>query len=217
MIRLQICVQHDPRRAGLLPPLLAELGPRAKVIVDPGADEPTRSPWRCYAACLRSLQPNATHLAVIQDDAQVCRDFVAALPILIAAHPATPICLFVPGVGNNARKILDACYRESRWAELDPNEFTPVVGMIWPRDHVASILEWTEQKKLPPSRRADDSVIGEWARTTRTRVLACVPSLIEHPDQVVSLVGTAHWGGASPTRVACCWLGEELSPLSLAW
>lgn len=217
MIRLQICVQHDPRRADLLPPLLAELGSRAKVIVDPGADEPTRSPWRCYAACLRALQPNVTHLLVIQDDAEVCRDFLPSVREIIAAKSDSPVSLFVSGFGLNGRRILEACYRESRWAQLEPNEFVPVVATVWPRDHVQRILEFVERKRYPASRRADDGILGDYCREERVPVWAPVPGLVEHRDDIPSLVGTAHFAGKNPQRVAACWVGTEMSPLDFDW
>lgn len=217
MTRVQTVVQHDPRRAELLPGLFAALPADARVITDPGADEKQRSPWRCYRACLEALELDASHLLIVQDDAQVCRDFAAAVDLIASVRPADPVCLFVPGVGRNHRRILDACYRDARWTELDPADWVPVVAVVWPRRHVMELLAFVDRKRYPPSRTADDGIAGDWARETKTRVVATVPSLVEHPDRVPSLVKTAHFSGMNPQRCAACWLGEELSPLTLQW
>lgn len=191
------------------------------MVTDPGATESQRSPWRCYRACLETfLLPRyktASHLLLIQDDAEVCRDFAVAVTRVTAARPAHPLCLFVPGVGANHRRILDACYQENRWAELDPNAWVPVVATVWPRDHVRRILEFAAAKNYAPSRSADDAIIGDYCREEGVTVLAPVPSLVEHPDRVDSLVGTANFGGLSPTRIAACWIGHELSALDFEW
>ena len=217
MLRCQTVVQHDPRRSDLLPILLAALPADARVVVDPGATDARRSPWRCYRACLETLEPDASHLLVVQDDAIVCRDFHAVLDLVVAAQPDDPVALFVPGVGANARRVLAACQAEQRWCELDPLTWVPAVAIVWPRHHIASLLDFYDGRNYPVTRTADDGIIGDWAKDTGTRVVACVPSLVDHPDTVRSLVGTAHFGGLNPARVACCWIGEEMSPLELAW
>lgn len=211
-------MQHaGAARAETLAALLPSLPPDTQVIIDPGADEPERSPMRCYRACLDALEPDATHLCVVQDDVTTCRDFPAALEAVVAAQPHDPLALFIPGVGRNQRRMLDACYAGGRWFELDPADWVPTVALVWPRAQVAAFLAYLDRKRLTAARRSDDSVVGEWAREEQVRVLATCPSLVEHPDLVPSLVGTAHWGGANPQRVAACWTGPELSPLDFSW
>lgn len=215
-MRVQIVIQHDPRRSDLLPGLLAAI-PSARVISDPDPDSPTRSPWRCYRACLEALERDATHLLIVQDDAEPCRDFEETVTAIVTAHPSDPVCLFVPGLGNNQRLILAACYRDERYARLDPNDpvCLPVVATVWPRPLIAPLLEYAA--RMPPSRRADDGITGEWSRQNLVPVIATVPSLVEHRDLVPSLVGTSHYGGINPARVAACWIGQEMTPLQLDW
>jgi hypothetical protein len=206
---IQTVVQHDPRRAHLLPSLLPRLPKGATVVHDPGASDPQRSPWRCYRACLQTFSPAATHLLIVQDDVLVCRDFPDALAAVIAARPDVPVALFVPGVMPNSRRVLDACWAGDRWAELDVLTWAPVVAVVWPRGHVGRLLEFAAAKDYPPSRFGDDSIVGDYAREQAVTIWATVPSLVEHPDTEASLVGTVAMGGANPQRVAACWLGEE--------
>ena len=211
---IQYAIQHHPSRAHLLPALLAAL-PDAQVIQDPGAHESRRSPWRAYQACLHALEADADSLCILQDDSEPCLDFGETLGLVVARHPTVPVALFVPGVGMHRRKILDACARDSRYAELPyRNTFVPAVAVVWPRACVESILAWAATH--PSDRTADDGVLGAWAEASGTRVLATVPSLVEHPDRERSLVGKTALQGRNPARCAACYIGD-MSPLELDW
>ena len=216
-LSISTVVQHDPRRADLLPGLLAELPPDTLVVADPGANDTLRSPWRCYRACLEALPDDASHLAVIQDDAQVCLDFPEVLKRVVEARPDDALCLFVPGVGSNHLRMMQACRRDDRWVELDQRQWLPVVCCIWPRETVGKILAFVDRKQYPPSRWGDDSVIGDFCREENVRVMATMPSLVNHPDLEPSLVGTAAMAGKNPARVASCWAGRTWVPLARNW
>ena len=210
-------VQHDPRRADLLPGLLAELPADTIVVADPGANDTLRSPWRCYRACLEALPDDASHLVVIQDDAQVCLDFPEVLERVVAARPDDPIALFTPGVGSHALKVMEACRRGQHWCDLERRMWVPVVAICWPRDQVGRVLAFADRKQYPASRWGDDSIIGDYAREEGVTVKACVPSIVEHSDVAASLVGTAAMGGKNPARIAACWAGRVWSPLAVSW
>ena len=213
-MRIQTVVQYHESRAHLLPSLLASLPPGATVVTDPGGELP--SPWRCYLRCLEALEPDADSLLIAQDDCLPCRDFTETLSRVARRYPSDPVALFVPGIGTLSRRVLDACAANKRYVELpSQNTFVPLVAVLWPRDTVEALLEY--QAERPFLKPADDGNIGKWAEATKTRFLATVPSLVEHPDRERSLVGRLAMGGRNPGRVAACWVGEEMSPLELEW
>ncbi len=212
-MRIQTVVQHAGEARGhLLPRLLAALPEGATVVTDPDTDDLRRSPWRTYLACLRTLEPDATHLLVIQDDAEPCLNFGRAVDLIVRSRPNVPLVLFCPGLGQQRRAILDACRAGERYARLPTaNTFVPAVAVVWPRDSVASILAYAERA---PEMTADDGHLGRWAAETGAEILATVPSLVEHPDVERSLVGRHAMSGRNPGRIAACWVGD-LDPLTL--
>lgn len=213
---IQVVVQYHPARAHLLASLLTALPAETLVVTDPGAGVERANSWRAYRTCLEAIAPAATHLCVIQDDAQVCRDFGAALPLLVARRPDELLCLFTPGVGGFRKRILSACAAERRWTELDPHvAFVPLVAAIWPRPLVERVLAFAD--RFGPRDVSDDGNVWTWAKAETVRPVACVPSLVEHPDREPSLMGKPALAGRHPGRVACCWIGETLSPLALDW
>lgn len=213
-LRLQTVVQHHPARAHLLPRLLASLPEGAQIVTDPDPGNPQRNPWRTYLACLHAVEPDATHLLIVQDDLEACRDLAAALDRIVPRHPSEVLVLFVAGVGLHRRKLLAGCANDQRYVELTmQNTFLPACANIYPRDAVASILDFEAQN--PSTRTADDGNLGVWAEATGTRIIATMPSLFEHPDHERSLVGKLALSGRNPARIAQCWWGPEGSPLEL--
>lgn len=76
--------------------------------------------------------------------------------------------------------------------EIRPMPWLPVVAMIWPASLAADCLAWADSRPEGVKRRArsDDSVVGQWAMRRRLRPIALIPSVVEHPDDVLSLMQT---------------------------
>lgn len=209
-----------PQRRELRKRLLADLPP-AVVIEDDGPPPP--NPWRGYQLCLRAfLQTPASHAVLIQDDAAVCHNFDAAVVKIAKTHPDTPVCLFVSGTKTRTLKhYLKAMTQQKRYSTVWFQDFAPVVAMLWPRQKAQEFLEWSRDAKLPgmPNPRSDDAVVGSWMKFTRQTVLATVPSLVEHPDDVPSVKrkeGTIDTWGRDKGRQACWYIGDE-DPLQHDW
>lgn len=219
---LSIAVQHHPARAELLPPLLAQL-PDAEVITDPDPHATVWSAWRTYKIALDRTPADATHRLIVQDDAQLCRNFLPAIHRLIEARPASIICLFVAGrpVGSS-RRLRRAAQEGLRWIQMNPQDWVPVVATIYPAVHVAELADWPDRKHRtrPPlretHRKSDDFIVGLYARENRVPVWATVPSLVQHPDVVPSLVGRRPRAGADRGRVATLYIGDA-DPLEIDW
>lgn len=215
--RLRVVIQHDPRRADLLPRLLPDI-PGAQVVADPDPTNPKRSPWRCYLACLSQLKPDDLHLLIIQDDAIVCPDFLPTVGKITAAHPERITCLFIPGtVHGGSRAMLDACHQGGHWAQIPRQCFVPCVAIVWPRAEAEALLTYCESRPFATARTADDANVAEFARVAQRTVWMTVPSLVDHPDDAASLAGQVAMNGRNPARTACCWTGREWSPSQIDW
>lgn len=189
----------------------------AQIVLDPAPADPVKNAWRTYRACLESLPQEATHLLIVQDDATVCGNFAAALPHIIAAQRERIICLFVGGApARSARRLCLAGDAGRTFAELDPADWLPCVATIYPAVVAADILAFVDSRAWQRTHRGDDHRLGEYVRARRLRALATVPSLVQHPDNVPSIIGTVALAGANPARVACCYIGNH-DPLLISW
>lgn len=212
-----VLVQHHPRRAELIAPLLAAV-PVASVVADPDPDA-YRSPWRTYRECL-SRPMTATHRVVLQDDVTVCRNFLPALDLVIAARPDNPIVLFVGGHPlPMVERMQNACAADRTFADWPTDSWVAAVAVIWPVRTVAPVVEWVDAQRWPVEFSADDEILGRATRALGIPVVATVPSLVQHPDMVESVTGRRRAAyGENLDRVAWCFADDAgCDPLELDW
>lgn len=213
-IRLSVAVQHHPSRTHLLPALLAALEPLdIDVITDPDPDG-RPSPWRCYRECLERLPGWATHHLIVQDDAVPCAGFAQAAVAAITARPDRPIAFFV---GGTPRDLAIACLKAGkvgeRWCDLSPfSAAFPCVAASWPTGLIPQILAWADANRLKPEKDiSDDGILARFLQAKRIYPWATVPSLVEHPNVEVSIIGRNARGARDPGRVACMAPPENAS------
>lgn len=198
-------IQHHPSRAHLIPELAARLdGLQPEVVTDPGGRP--RSPWRTHRLCLETLPDGVSHLLVVQDDAWPCDNFAALTRAAVEERPDRIICLFVPGVGNLVRFVAGARKKNARWLEFPQLTFVPCVAIVYPTEHAAAIPAWADLKRIPVG-RADDGVISQYARANRVPVCATMPSLVEHRDEVESIMGMPY--GRGHTHRLAAWYEQN--------
>lgn len=184
----------------------------------------TNDPWRGYRLCLSEL-PDSGHVAVIQDDTIVCRNFPEALEEIAAANEDTIVSLFLSKGGKTKRTYHAATLRHgrSRYADCHPQDLVHVVGVLWPVERARAFLRWVDAnpkrfKNHKPS-ISDDENLSRWRQLTCEQIRVTIPSIVEHPDDVPSIAsGDPHRArnGKDSSRVAAYWIGDE-DPLALDW
>lgn len=185
-------------------------------IVETDFDPP--NPWYGYLECLRDPPADATHLLIVQDDTVACTNLAPALQQLAELEEGRfPICLYLGGVPMRTRgEALRAGVRGERFVDVHQGDFLPIVAVLWPVEKAAEFRAWG----VSPDRlrqkngkvfieRSDDAMGGRWMRQTRQRVLATIPSFIEHPDDVISTIARTNSG-----RTALFWKGEGWDALN---
>lgn len=217
--RIAVAVQTHPTREEMARALAARI-PGAEIVLDPAPTE-YRSPWRTYRHALeRQLASNnrATHLLVIQDDTEICRNFWGGLHKVVAARPFDLISLFVGGAPYNSRDaVWAACDRDETFALLPTAQWVPAIAVVWPTPVIGPALDWAAAQRWPPRFTADDEIIGRIKTALGLQAWATVPNLVEHPDVVPSLVGKMRaMAGKNLDRVSCCF-PEGLDPLTIDW
>lgn len=214
-------VQSVPSRRELRERVLANIPP-AVVIEDDGPAPP--SPWRGYRLCLQAVPAAATHAVILQDDTIVCRNFPLAVERIIEARPDDVICLFVSGYRTKTlRQYMQSVRSRLRYSQIWFQDFLPVVAVLWPKPKLDEFLAWEDGRKivgLAQPYRSDDAVVGAWMKFTHQRILATVPSLVEHPDDTLSVKWNAESkvpSGTGNKRRRAFFYIEDGDPLALDW
>lgn len=227
MTALSIAIQHAPARAELAAALVADLGDAIPVELatdpdppPPGTppESPLWNPWRTYRHAVETTPAWATHRLILQDDVLVCAGFSLAAARAVSARPDRPITFYV---GGNARlaaaRVLHAASRGLPWTDVPNYSWCPAVALAWPVRLLEPLLAYVDRQRWNGSFRADDEIIGRFLRSVGEVPLATVPSLVDHPDDVPSLIGTRARGGRDKGRIAACWIGDECDAALIDW
>lgn len=206
MIFPLVRVQAHPSRSHLHPALVASVDPlNVEVIVDPDPNHPRTSPLRTYRECVQP-DPDFTHLVILQDDATVCADFATAVVEAIRHHPDSLIVLFLAAApAGSARWARRARAAGEPFSEMARGDWIPTVGLVWPMKDATEFSRYL--KRVQPHMWADDPIVGGWVNATKRRVVATVPSLVQHPDVEPSLIGRKAGRGKNANRVALHFTG----------
>jgi hypothetical protein len=209
-VQVAVRVQHHPSRAEVLPRLLDRLADLPVEVIEHESEPP--NPLHGYLRCLSELPEGCSHLLVIQDDAIVCQRFSETLPLLLRD---VPVCLFLGHANKRTRRrAWEAMKVGGHWVELAHSDLIlPTVAVLWPVVKITQFLDWwAEQRPRRVPDKADDGVLGRWMAKRSQKVLATLPSLVEHPDDVYSFVKLVVPG----FRHAIHYIGDS-DPLAIDW
>lgn len=210
-------VQSHPSRREVRERLLPGLAGMPVEIIETDFDPP--NPWYGYIECL-TAPPPYSHLLIIQDDTVVCTNLAPALEQIVQAEPDVPICLFLPLLPMHTRKAaMKAGVEGECFVEVHRGDFLPVVAVLWPVVKSQEFLAWAtapdrlrHKNGLPFVERSDDAMGGRWMKNTQQRILATIPCLVEHPDDVISTIARSNSG-----RTALFWRGAEWDATKVSW
>lgn len=184
------------------------------------------NPWEGYQLALeRGLDDptQPTHVLVLQEDVEVCRDFGAIMRRIADRNPDIPVSLFVSWLPDAARlAVFDASIAGECYARFPfGQKWAPVIAVLWPVRAAERFLTWARsgEHKLPgyPNLVAsDDAVLGEWIRRKQEPLLLTVPSIVDHPDRAPSVIGKKAQWGKDKARIAALFIGNG-DPFRYAW
>ncbi len=144
---------------------------------------------------------------IVQDDAVPAANFAGGVAEIAAAYPDAPVCLFLAHVPRDASSKAHRAMKDGqRYVPISWRSFLPIVAVLWPVAKAREFRDWAdENEQLPGTRgpaRSDDALGGRWKMHTRQTVVACVPSIVQHPDEEPSIIGRVAMRGRDKTRVA---------------
>lgn len=209
--RVSVAIQHHPKRAGLIPDLLAALDAPAVVCTDPDPGKDRTNSWTTYRLCLAHA-PDDGHLLVLQDDVEPCRNLVAAAEQIARYFPQGVVCLWhgkQPTRGAIQYRI--AAGEGCRYVVIRAQPWVPLVATLWPARLARQLATWSDANPIRLRQvRADDGVVALYlSAVNRVSVYATLPSLVEHPDR--DSIRKQVRG-----RVALDFIGDD-DPLDLDW
>lgn len=189
-MRISVAIQHHPSRAGLLPALREALELDAEIVDDPDPDTPSPATWPGYRLALERTPSEATHRLIVQDDVRPCADFAAVVAAAAAVHPSRVLVLCVCGQPReSASRVVRAAARGDSFVEIRSARWLPAMAVLWPAGIAEAVLGYVgKQTTWRPSFNADDEILGRSISGLGLVPVATVPSIVDHPDDVASVI-----------------------------
>ena len=169
---------------------------------------------RTWAAILDALDPQSDYTIILQDDVEVCLDFLRTCETLTRVVPDQAIGLYYPrkpprhrgrGEPMNEHWLCGGPF--AFWGQ---STFMPTRILLeyraWDR---ANLVQWYDPEILHP---ADDRRLEAFFFHTNRSVWLTIPSLIDHRAPSHSLIGFNR-----PDRVASQFIGPNVSGLTVDW
>lgn len=178
-------IQHHPKRAARIPALLEAIGGEAVVVTDPDPDAKQTNSWRTYQECLKHAR-TGRHLLILQDDVEPFPHMLIAAEEIARYTKTMVVCLWHGSQPTRgAIQIGASAGQKHRYAPLRAQPWVPLVACMWPGFIARDFLAWAKEndgKRYPTGIRTDDGVATRYLTAKRHRVVATIPSLVEHPD-----------------------------------
>ena len=178
------------------------------------------NPLRGYMLCLQDL-PEEGHLVIVQDDCIVSCNCIPALELIADATPDTLVSLFLSKTPRRTHNMALLRHGRSRYVTTHQQDLVHVVGILWPVHKAREFRDWVAGNPLKirgdQLTTSDDAVLTRWMQLTGQTIRVTVPSIVQHPDDVPSIVNqTKVSGGLDTGRTAAFWIGDG-DPLDLDW
>lgn len=125
----------------------------------------------------------ATHHLVLQDDVQLCKHFLSALPKVVAQKPKAPLALY-----SGRKQACETLKKNKRWIATN---WIWGQAIILPTKDIPLLLGW-QKRYVKTDYPSSDFSISAFYEFQRRRAFLPVPLLVQH-CQSKSLMG--HTGG----------------------
>lgn len=212
MLTVSTAIMAHPERARFIPDLLKQMPGETEVVWDRENDR-----WDTGRRALLSYDPDADWHLVVQDDAILCRDFMAgvvyALTPLQELTEGIPVSFYTgktrPYGEAIRRAVIEAQRMERNWLALRGPLWGVAVAL--PTPVIDEMVETCDEYEIPNY----DMRMAEWFHDRGKPCFYSVPSLVDHRvgEANPSLVPDR---GASPARTAHMFLGDE-DPTAIDW
>jgi hypothetical protein len=217
-IKLSVAIMAVPERVGFVDNLLEKLEPdRAGRDVSVYWDHDKQGLWWNAHRIWTETPATATHRMLLNDDIEVCRDFLPAVEAAIRARPDSFINFFCYGPAQEATLAAGKCWMPY----TNPSGCAYVLPSAWVRD----FIEWgdnlysipfeafakTGHKKFEIS---DDTFLLTWLQMHQKEAWVAVPGLAKHLAWNDSVFLHTPRESNVPTEL---YIGANRSGLEIDW
>lgn len=178
--------------------------PHAVIHIDTGR----KGSWHTHREAMLNCTLNETHHVVLEEDTDVCANFIATVNAIIKAQPNKIISLF------NFRSIHkgnDIANKQGR--HFFTRDGSTGQGIIFPVKLMKEWISWSDSR-IPANVPYEDTRLYAYLKSTRQVLWICVPNIVEHLLPSASLVDSKL---NNKNRVSPDFIGTDVSGTEIDW
>tara|TARA_R100000988_G_C4006326_1_gene172891 strand:+ start:3442 stop:4140 length:699 start_codon:yes stop_codon:yes gene_type:complete len=146
------------------------------------ADWYQKGVWYNARQCwMWGLSTKCTHHLVIQDDVELCEQFIQTVKKCIETYPEHPLGLYA-----NRKICEEAKNQDIRWCQIPDGTWGQAI--VLPQSMIAKFLKW-EKNHILPNFKWDDSRLAMFLVDQKIPAMCPMPSLVNHAGADSSIVG----------------------------
>ena len=174
-MEISVRIMSHPVRRRLANRVAAQAGP-AEIVYDP---DPWGNPGtlRTAAHAWASMDPDATHHLLLQDDITLAPGFLDRVRMYAESHPDLPIAFFTNWASRNGAVVRYAARAGAAGAWAVP-EYVPTQALLLPDSVSSEFVDYV--RRNPDSGLEDDDALRLFFAAVGTPLLLAVPNLVEH-------------------------------------
>jgi len=139
----------------------------------------------------------------MQDDCVPVEGFLTAADRVRDVLPEAMICFCVQGMLAHSRTAYDNALRYGpNLVQLRGLMWVPALAVGWTPTLASCASTWEQTQRRSPRWKGDDAVLVAFANYCRVEVWATAPSIVDHPDDTVSLIGKRAYGRPNRRPIA---------------
>lgn len=198
-MKLDVKIMASPTRTKYLESMLKSLDKNDDIIVYDDRKEVGSAMYNARRCWKSKLDTNITHRLVLQDDLELCNDFLSNVQNCIEIFPNAIWSLYSSRITYN-----DQVDKTTPYVSITGNGVHGQAVII-PVQYIKPLFEWID-KTLGKEYPHDDCAIGTYANINNIPVFTTVPSMVQHLGHSDSVLKYNN-----KNKISKVYIGKDLS------
>lgn len=178
---IDIRIMASPKRADYVKELVNKLGLSEDIVVWDDRPNGGDAMYTARKAWLYPLPEGCTHRLVLQDDIDVCEDFIKHATAIADRHPTHVVSLICFNEPTNYPNKKNTPYYKIK-------DNMSGCAIMLPVDIIKPCMEWCEESNDEILKPHDDLMISKYCRDNNILMVTIIPSIVQHLGGYESLL-----------------------------
>lgn len=182
---IDIRIMASPKREDNVRKILSKLKMDESIVCWDDRPNGGDAMYTAMKAWTHPLSDDCTHRLVLQDDVEVCENFIKHATDIANRHPTHAVSLI-----NFEHPTNYPNHRNTPYYRVNN---MPGCAIMLPSKIIQPCMQWCEEYDDPILKPHDDLMISEYCRQNKILMVTVIPSIVQHMGEQSLLSATYDW------------------------